>query len=267
MGLFSKIAWLRRQVGDECTQCGLCERECSMGTIAAEKDFASDKGECILCLNCLARCSRGAVGFQRKAGLSWGYEYDPSRRQLLASLGISMGGVSLLRTVVVRRESPVPLRPPGAEEAHLLDRCIRCGRCIQVCPTSALQPSLLQSGWEGIWTPLLVPRRGYCDYSCIACGQVCPTGAIPPLPLEVKRVKVIGTAYVDEARCISCMICEELCPVPGKAIRVKEVKNEIGETIPLPYVVGDLCTGCGICEYICPVSGEAAIKVYAGVNL
>jgi len=267
LGLLSKIAWLKRRVGEGCSGCGLCEGQCSMGTIAAERGFASDEGECILCLNCLARCPRAAIGFEGGRGPSWGYEYDPSRRQLLASLGAGMVGAAILRTVAARRSNPYLLRPPGAEEAHLLARCIRCGRCMKACPTSALQPSLLEAGWEGIWTPILVPRLGYCDYSCTACGQVCPTGAIPPLPLEVKRVKVIGTACVDEARCIGCMVCEELCPVPEKAVKVKEVRSEIGETITLPYVVGDLCTGCGICEYICPVSGEAAIRVYAPAML
>jgi MauM/NapG family ferredoxin protein len=263
LGLLSKIAWLKRRVGEGCSRCGLCEGGCSMGTIVAERDFADDEGECILCLSCLTRCPQGAIGFERGQGPSWGYEYDLSRRQLLASLGAGVVGVAILRTGAARRSNPYLLRPPGAEEAHLLARCIRCGRCMKACPTSALQPSLLEAGWEGIWTPILVPRLGYCDYSCTACGQVCPTGAIPPLPLEVKRVKVIGTAYVDEARCIGCMVCEELCPVPEKAIKAKEVKNEIGEIIQLPYVVWDLCTGCGICEYICPVSGEAAIRVHA----
>ena len=31
---------------------------------------------------------------------------------------------------------------------------------------------------EGLWTPVLVPRIGYCETSCVLCSQVCPTGAI-----------------------------------------------------------------------------------------
>ena len=54
---------------------------------------------------------------------------------------------------------------------------------MKVCPTSGLQPALAEAGLEGIWTPILKPRLGYCDYGCNACGQVCPSGAIPPLPL------------------------------------------------------------------------------------
>ncbi|MBL7065469.1 MAG: 4Fe-4S binding protein [Anaerolineae bacterium] len=259
LGLVSKIAWIKRRVSEECVSCGLCPPVCPMGTID-EEDHTSDPGECIQCMNCLAPCPVEAIKFGREPGLNWGYEYDPSRRQLLASLAAGAGGALLLRTGLFKKRSPHLLRPPGARpEAEFLAKCVRCGQCIQVCPNSALQPTLLEAGWEGIWTPMLVPRLGFCDYSCNACGQVCPTGAIPPLSLEEKRTKVIGTARVDEDRCISCMICRDMCPVG--AIEMVEVEKE-GVMVMLPQVMPVLCTGCGTCEYICPVEGEAAIRVY-----
>ena len=117
----------------------------------------------------------------------------------------------------------------------------------------------------------------YCDYSCNACGKVCPVGAIPPLELEEKRLQTIGAAYIDEKRCIAwadrieCIVCEEMCPLPEKAItlEIAESTGSEGEllTVPLPRVNRDLCIGCGICEYKCPVNGEAAIRVYTPQNL
>ena len=44
-----------------------------------------------------------------------------------------------------------------------------------------------EAGLEGLWTPVLRSRLGYCDYACHACGQVCPSGAIPPLALSEKK--------------------------------------------------------------------------------
>jgi NAD-dependent dihydropyrimidine dehydrogenase PreA subunit len=132
---------------------------------------------------------------------------------------------------------------------------------------------LEQAGWEGIWTPVLVPRLGYCDYSCNACGQICPVQAIPPLDLNTKRAQVVGHAYIDQNRCIAwadyqtCLVCEEMCPVPDKAIKLHEVQTRNGAgqsvTVKQPHVVRELCVGCGICEFKCPVSGAAAIRVYA----
>jgi NAD-dependent dihydropyrimidine dehydrogenase PreA subunit len=143
---------------------------------------------------------------------------------------------------------------------------------MKVCPTSGLQPARDEAGAEGAWTPVLLARAGYCDYGCNACGQVCPSGAIPALTLEEKRAAVIGRATVNRNRCLPwasatpCIVCEEMCPKPDKAIRLEEaiVINSAGETITVqrPYVLRDACIGCGICENHCPLEGEAAIRVY-----
>jgi MauM/NapG family ferredoxin protein len=172
--------------------------------------------------------------------------------------------------------NPNLVRPPGAG-ADFLMRCIRCGECIKVCPTGVLQPAMFEQGLEGLWTPTLNARLGYCDYGCTACGQVCPTGAIQKLALGDKRKLVIGTAYIDHNRCIpwvdsrDCIVCEEVCPVPHKAIVLEaaEVKDAAGQlsTVKRPRVVRSQCIGCGICEYKCPVVGEAAIRIFATNSL
>jgi NAD-dependent dihydropyrimidine dehydrogenase PreA subunit len=169
------------------------------------------------------------------------------------------------------------IRTPGAQGNEFSVRCIRCGICLKVCPTSGLQPSLAQAGWSGLWTPVLVPRLGYCDYACNACGAACPTGAIPSLTLADKRLAVIGHAYIDQDRClpwadnITCLVCEEMCPLPEKAIILEDVTvmSPTGETVDVrrPIVVRDRCIGCGICENRCPLTGEAAIRVYTPSEL
>jgi ferredoxin len=91
------------------------------------------------------------------------------------------------------------------------------------------------------------------------------------LSLEEKRQQVIGQAHIDRDRCIAwadrtdCIVCEEMCPVPDKAIVLEptEMRNPAGEivTVQLPYVDRQKCIGCGICEFKCPLRGEAAIRV------
>jgi len=95
------------------------------------------------------------------------------------------------------------IRPPGAlPEEQFLDKCIRCGECIKVCPTNGLQPAFLEAGVESIGTPMLVPRVGYCEYTCTSCLKVCPTDAIIKLPEAEKKKIKIGTARIDTNRCI-----------------------------------------------------------------
>jgi polyferredoxin len=273
LGLLSKASIIRRQVNERCNQCNACARLCPTGTIEAQQDYASDPGECTVCLDCLDICPQDAIDFRPHRLIAKGREYDPSRRQALLALGTAAAGISLLRSdMVARRATPHLIRPPGARENDLLSKCIRCGECSRACPTSAIQPAIAEAGLEGLWTPVLVPRIGYCDYSCNACGQVCPVQAIPPLSLAQKRQRIIGKAYIDRDRCIPwsdeepCGVCEEMCPVPDKAIRLEEVELQKagGDLVTLqrPHMVRERCIGCGICEYQCPLNGQAAIRVY-----
>ncbi len=282
----ARLAWWRPRATNDCSHCAACLRACPTGAIAVtQQGFSVDPAECVMCMDCAAACPESVISirwgmpdFLRRDVQARHSTFDPSRRHFVASALASLGAVALFRAAPsARRDDPFLVRPPGARENDFLSKCIRCGECSKVCPTGVLQPSLFQAGLEGFWTPILTMRLGYCDYACNACGQICPTGAIPPLTLEEKRQRVIGTAYIDQNRCIPwasyrpCIVCEEMCPVPQKAIRLDEVDVVApnGQTVHLqrPRVLSDLCIGCGICEYQCPLVGPAAIRVYAPMRL
>lgn len=273
LGLTSKFALFRRQVSSDCKGCALCERACPTGTIDPTRNFASDPSECTMCLDCLEACPRSSIAIVPKYKLAEWRPYDPGRRQALATFGLTLAGLAVVvADSRIPRKSTPNIRPPGVAEPNFLSQCIRCSQCIRACPTQALQPALSESGLEGLWTPIIIPRLGYCDFSCNACSQICPVEAIPPLSLDQKRTQVIGKAYIDQNRCIAwanhtdCIVCEEMCPLPQKAISLQTgYWQPTGDTmiqIQLPQVDHKLCIGCGICEYKCPVAGEAAIRVY-----
>ena len=138
---------------------------------------------------------------------------------------------------------------------------------MKVCITNVIQPALLESGLEGIWTPRLNTSIGYCEYKCTLCGQVCPTGAITRLEPAEKMKTKIGAAVIDRSRCLpwskgtECLVCEEHCPVAEKAIKIKEITSLAGKAIGAPQVDTDLCVGCAICEYNCPASPKKAITI------
>lgn len=183
-------------------------------------------------------------------------------------------------TAFAANPNPRLIRPPGAtSEADFLARCIRCGQCMRVCPNNALHPTLLEAGVEGIWSPILIPKIGYCEPTCTFCGQVCPTGAIAELTLAQKvgdkdtPPNRIGTAFIDRGRCLPwamatpCIVCEEWCPTSPKSVFLVEetAKNGRGQEVAVkrPYIDPQYCTGCGACEYACPVNDKAALYVTA----
>ena len=272
LGLCSRWSLLQRSVSEGCDDCGACTAACP----AAERKTADGKGkvsECLVCMNCDDLCPQNAVrfGFSRKPAAA----LDLGRRRVVAALAAGAVAVPLVRITPLAKApaaDPLLIRPPGARaEADFLRRCVKCGECMKVCLTGGLQPTLLEAGLEGLWTPLLVPRIGYCEYNCTLCGQVCPTGAIEQLTSEDKAKVKIGLAMIDPGRClpyahgVPCLVCQEVCPTPKKAIWLEEatVVTVAGKkgVIKQPHVDLELCIGCGICETQCPVRGRPAIAV------
>ncbi len=277
MGLPARFGALRLGMpADKCDGCGKCTVRCPSG---AEPENAASGGwrpaECYVCGNCTSECPNGLkFGFGapdvRASNLAG---VDAGRRTVVVGAAAGIVAAPLLRVPGARGlPNPVLIRPPGSvHEADFLLKCVRCGECMKVCLTGGLQPTGFEAGLEGIWTPMLVMRRGYCEYNCTLCGQVCPTGAIEELTVERKQEIHIGTAFVDPERCLpialgtECVVCEEHCPTPTKAIQLVEVESLGPDGTPQrarrPVVNPDVCTGCGICETRCPVTDIPAIRI------
>jgi MauM/NapG family ferredoxin protein len=276
LGTCSKRPSLRLVHNDKCTKCGLCGMKCPAG---ADPDKPGEwrPTECYSCWNCVAACNREAVTFKFKSPIAKPTEakLDLSKRAVLSAGVAGVGGLMLLRLspeAQARTFNPALIRPPGARpEREFLARCVKCGICMRVCPTNGLNPTGLEAGLEGIWTPQLLPKLGPCEYECNACGYVCPTQAIKPLTLPEKQATKIGLATFDTSRCLpyaygrQCMVCEEHCPLPKKAIYFfdTEIKLRDGGTIKIkqPHVDPDLCIGCGLCENSCVFKDLPAIRV------
>jgi polyferredoxin len=235
LGVLSRFAlWRIVRDRDQCVSCGLCRTHCEG---ACDPDIEVRASECMVCFNCLEDCPHEAVSFrflpprpQEVAGP------DLTRRGALAAAVTGAGTLAWMRldSRVSRDFRASVIRPPGAvEEVEFLNRCVKCGQCIRVCPTNVIQPDSMASGLVGLWTPVMNYRVGYCEPNCTACGQVCPTGAIQRMSIDQKRGQGayadagpirLGSAHFDVGRCLPwaknmpCLVCEENCPVSPKAI-------------------------------------------------
>jgi len=226
---------------DACTACGRCDHHCEGACAPADRIRWA---ECVLCYNCPGDCPERILGYAKQPATTGEIAGpDLNRRAVLAA-----GASGAILLPLARLGDPLGVgwrpdlvRPPGAlTESEFLNRCIKCGQCMRVCPTHVIQPAMLEAGVEGLWTPRLDFRLGTsgCQHNCIACGHVCPTAAIRPLALDERMGRGrfsdagpvrIGTAFVDRGRClpwamgIPCIVCQENCPVSPKAITTRTV--------------------------------------------
>lgn len=266
LGFLGRWAPFKRNTSEACNSCGLCDRKCQGGV----KTEAWTASECYYCMSCVKECPKNAVSFSMSA--------KPAEDSvILGRRNVIVAGCAGLASVAVSRATPSYdanrpnpdlIRPPGAlPEQEFLARCVKCGECMKVCITNGLQPTLMEAGFEGIWTPIMDTSRGYCEYNCTLCGQVCPTGAIKELTKEEKRQWRIGTAWFDRSRCLphaldqDCIVCEEFCPTPTKSIKFRERDRFGTGTVKQPYVDLKTCVGCGICVSKCPIVDAPGIRV------
>ncbi len=151
----------------------------------------------------------------------------------------------------VDEKAEYTFRPPGAlAEDDFLSRCIHCYLCQDVCPTGCIQ--MKPDSAADRHTPFIIPRLKACTL-CLKCGDICPTGALQS-PDEKADVRM-GVAKVDEELCVShlrtgaCGACFTACPMKGEAI-TQGLFNA-------PTVHAEACTGCGLCEEVCIVAYRA----------
>lgn len=186
------------------------------------------------------------------------------RRSFLV-LVFSLGASTITLTVLGSGRGRV-IRPPGVEsEDEFLSLCIRCGKCVDVCPTHGLK--LDYSSLIGLGTPVL---EGFCAFYvelaqpsrsknmefkkkrleselCFRCIDVCPTRALKRLPLS--RIKMAEIDVVRE-RCRKgeCYVCIDVCVFDAISISREG----------FPEVEPGKCVGCRQCEKLCPYNAMIA---------
>lgn len=101
-----------------------------------------------------------------------------------------------------------------------------CTRCSNVCPTGAIRPITVEDK-----TAIQIGRAVWIKKNCLPaidgtacnnCAHHCPTGAIQMVPSDPENEDSPKIPAINEAKCIGCGACENLCPSrPYSAIYVE----------------------------------------------
>ena len=206
---------------DACDKCNRCLLDCQGGDDPIG-GVPWRKSECLMCMNCVGSCPHHGLQFRFFRKEKEVASPDLGRRRTLTGLAAGAALVPLMRanTGLGKSRHERLLRPPGAlDEPDFLSRCIRCGECMKVCPNTALHPTLEEAGIEGLWSPTLVPRIGYCEPSCVLCSEVCPTGAIWQITPKEKGW-VVGVGTQNRRSSGHCVLRPRPLPALGRGYRL-----------------------------------------------
>lgn len=174
-----------------------------------------------------------------------------SRRSLCLGIGsaVVLFGVGGLRFV---GHTPIVRPPGGQDEERLISACIRCQKCLEICPHDIIKPAHIEDGIVGMRTPRLDFSSKWCDWCAEAnggsplCVEVCPTEALKLPDGATRESTILGKAVINEDTCLAyrltgCRFCFDACPY--QAIEL--------DSDGRPSVISELCNGCGACESVC----------------
>ena len=291
LGFLSRFSLFRITIDtSKCNGCTLCARNCKASCIDPKAHLV-DGSRCVMCFDCLDKCSRGAIGYrfaygkkaagQEPAGAVRGQAgTDGSRRAFLAGSAVMLA--SAVSAQVAKKVEPIkmdggladiigkkepdratPITPPGSRGArHMQAHCTACQLCVSACPNGVLRPS---HRLDTFMQPYVSYERGYCRPECTECADVCPAGAILKISRAEKSAIQIGHAVWVKDRCVpltdgqECGNCARHCPT-GAITMVPSVPGD-PKSLKVPAVDTERCIGCGACENLCPARPLSAIYV------
>lgn len=202
LGFLSRYSFFRIMIEpDKCNECSLCARNCKAACIDI-KEHKVDASRCVTCMNCIDKCSHGAISYTTPKKVP--KQMNETRRRFFTVTALVAvnsvlkaqkkkgdGGLATIEDKKIPERS-TPIVPPGSLGIrHLTQHCTACQLCVSVCPNQVLRPS---ADLMKLMQPEMAYERGYCRPECTKCSEVCPAGAIRPITKADKSSIQIGHA-------------------------------------------------------------------------
>jgi heterodisulfide reductase subunit C len=161
---------------------------------------------------------------------------------------------------------------PGGEH---LDLCYSCGTCVSRCliqqkmepeynPRRLLYMVMMDMRAEAFQSPTTWLCSA-CDLCYPACPQIIHISSVINAVKELATSSTsvnpfISTAMVNEATCVACGLCVEVCPYDAVVLEEKTVVNR--GKINVAKVDATKCMACGLCAAGCRSSSIELVERY-----
>lgn len=166
------------------------------------------------------------------------------------------------KTLVIRAYpmTAMPDEPPLWDSHYIMENCVGCGVCDIKCPTKAItgikkeryviDPNLcINCSVCGVYCPYdcivdqrsvlverikakEIPKAYVIDDACTGCAycvDVCPFDCISLVDHPEDPTNVSKLARVDEKKCVSCKLCEQVCIKEAIIVpRAQEFPRDLG---------------------------------------
>lgn len=217
-----------------CLTCGICYETCPNSAISPNiyGGYVVDRAKCNACGMCMHNCPTDNIhiedgvvyGICSRCGVCSevcdsrvdGAEYTHEKQvNFINSMNVFLPNYDNL-----------PLKEDKVDKvtrkyfATDFDKCIFCGRCMQYCPTGAIDVSVDR-------------EKGICS-ECRICSDVCPNGSMN------------GNQIINNLTCTLCLNCFKVCP--NDAISLDNFKLTVNKIYQKAsgHIVS--CLNCGLCS-------------------
>ena len=171
------------------------------------------------------------------------------------------GGLAVIEDKEAPKRGKSITPPGSVSESHMRRHCTACQLCVSSCPNNVLRPSTdLQHFMQPTMSFERGYCRPECTRCSEVCptGAIKPIKKEDKATIHVGHAVWVKENCVVLTDGVSCGNCARHCP--KQAIQMVDFEGPDG-TVKIPSVDEARCIGCGACENLCPARPFSAIYV------